>query len=335
MWLSGKSRWHIQAWKGSPSASQPGFPDTRALTRFLLCAGSACLLGTGIPTTSGQAFLRTEAPEKISGRTLTFAERVAYQHAIEEVYWRHRIWPKERPDPKPSLDAVMSRARLEKKVADYLGESRALEEQWQRPITPEQLQTEMERMASHTKQPEVLRELFAALGNDPFVIAECLARPIAGGAVQLAEREGGSAAPRTMAAEDHEFFDRGVWLAIARGDSNHLHIIAQRDNAAYKLPEISVPLDCTDDTWTATTTVNAPDARDGHTAVWTGSEMIIWGGVNFSSGIFEHRRQIQSRYRQLDRHEHYQRAQCTRLSHGGVDRHRDDCLGRRQSTATI
>src|SRR5437870_3648559 len=40
----------------------------------------------------------------------------------------------------------------------------------------------MERMASHTKQPGVLREIFAALGNDPFVIAECLARPV------LAER---------------------------------------------------------------------------------------------------------------------------------------------------
>ena len=40
----------------------------------------------------------------------------------------------------------------------------------------------MDRMASHTKQPAVLRELFEALGNDPFVIAECLARPV------LAER---------------------------------------------------------------------------------------------------------------------------------------------------
>ena len=36
----------------------------------------------------------------------------------------------------------------------------------------------MDRMARHTKQPEVLRELFEALGNDPFVIAECLARPV-------------------------------------------------------------------------------------------------------------------------------------------------------------
>src|SRR5206468_11376201 len=104
--------------------------------------------------------------------TLSFAERVAYQRAIEDVYWRHRIWPKERPDPKPSLDALMSQATMEKKVQDYLRSSELLEQEWQKPITPEQLQTEMDRMAQHTKQPEVLRELFAVLGNDPFVIAE-------------------------------------------------------------------------------------------------------------------------------------------------------------------
>src|SRR6266478_3032981 len=114
-------------------------------------------------------------------RTLSFADRVAYQRAIEEVYWRHRIWPRdrgERRDPKPSLEPVMSQAQIEKKVADYLRESQALEDYWQRPITHEQLQAEMERMAHHTKQPGVLREIFAALGDDPFVIAECLARPV-------------------------------------------------------------------------------------------------------------------------------------------------------------
>ena len=56
------------------------------------------------------AFWRPDAGVQASQRTLTFAERVAYQRAIEEVYWRHRIWPKENPDPKPSLDAVMSQA---------------------------------------------------------------------------------------------------------------------------------------------------------------------------------------------------------------------------------
>src|SRR5205823_14944452 len=98
-----------------------------------------------------------------SQRTLTFAERVVYQRAIEEVYWRHRIWPKERPDAKPSLDAVMSHAQLERKVTDYLLKSQALEDYWERPITAEQLQAETDRMAKYTRQPEVLRELFAAL----------------------------------------------------------------------------------------------------------------------------------------------------------------------------
>jgi N-acetylneuraminic acid mutarotase len=115
-------------------------------------------------------------------RTLTFTDRVAYQRAIEEVYWQHRIWPKANADPKPPLDKVMSQAEIENKVEDYLRNSQALEDYWQRPITPDQLQAEMERIASHTKQPGVLREIFASLGNDPFVIAECLVRPV------LAER---------------------------------------------------------------------------------------------------------------------------------------------------
>ena len=119
-------------------------------------------------------------------RAFSFAERVAYQRAIEEVYWRHRIWPRnggENPDPKPALDAVMSQAQLEKKVTYYLRNSQELEDYWQKPITAEQLQAEMDRMAQHTKQPEVLREFFEALGNDPIVIAECLGQTNISGAV--------------------------------------------------------------------------------------------------------------------------------------------------------
>jgi hypothetical protein len=127
------------------------------------------------------AFLSSESPQAGLQRTLTFAERVAYQRAIEDIYWRHRIWPKESPEPKPSLDGVMSQSQLEKKVQDYLRNSQALEDYWQRPLTAEQLQAELDRMAKNTRQPEVLHELFAALGNDPFVIAECLARPALAG----------------------------------------------------------------------------------------------------------------------------------------------------------
>jgi hypothetical protein len=119
-----------------------GFFNLRVTIALLVCMAAVCSFLTGtLPATAGKLpFSRPNAPTKDSNRTLTFEERVSYQRAIEDVYWRHRIWPKERPDPKPSLDAVMSQAQIEKKVADYLRNSQALEDHWQRPITAEQLQ---------------------------------------------------------------------------------------------------------------------------------------------------------------------------------------------------
>src|SRR2546428_825653 len=113
-----------------------------------------------------------------TARELTFEERVSAQRAIEEVYWRHRIWPKENPEPKPPLDAFMPERVIRDKVVNGLRKSSALEGLWQRPITHGQLQAEMDRMARRTRQPEVLSEIFSALRDDPVLIAECLARPI-------------------------------------------------------------------------------------------------------------------------------------------------------------
>src|SRR6478672_6612159 len=158
------------------SVVRAAFLSQHALVALMICGAALFLLTGTLP-----GFWHNNASQ-ITPRIMTFPERVAYQRAIEDVYWRHRVWPKDRPDPKPSLDAVMSQAQLEKKVTDYLRKSRALEDYWQRPITGEQLQAEMDRMAKHTRQPEMLSELFEALGNDPLVIAECLARPM------LAER---------------------------------------------------------------------------------------------------------------------------------------------------
>ena len=243
------------------STPQSGLFTPRALIALLVCAAAVCSILAGtLPATAGKlAFFRAEGPAKISQRTLTFQERVAYQRAIEEVYWRHRIWPKERHDPKPSVDAVMSQAQLEKKVQDYLRESQALEDYWQRPITSEELQAEMDCMAKRTRQPEVLRELFEGLGNDPFVIAECLARPL------LAERNSARLASRNGRLNSS-------WL---RAEKDLVTAIPQA-TAGYKLPIIADGTECIDDTWTATSI--QPLSRFYHTAVWTGSEMIIWGG---------------------------------------------------------
>jgi len=206
-------------------------------------------------------------------RLPTLADRIAYQRAIEEVYWRHRIWPKERRDPKPSLDQVMSEAQLERKVEDYLRNSRAVEDYWQRPITAERLQAEMDRMAMHTKAPEVLRELFESLGNDPFVIAECLARPV------LAERLGANFYAHAQGFHGEPGPSAESWRAKAE---NQMAKVMAATTANYTLPIILDGVGCTDNTWTATTTTNAPSARYADAAVWTGGEMIVWGG--FSGG---------------------------------------------------
>src|SRR5882724_9000 len=394
-----------------------------------ICAIPFALAKRSFDGRTTSAMSSTQTP-----RTLSFADRVAYQRAIEEVYWQHRIWPKANTGPKPPLDKVMSQAQIEEKVEDYLRNSQALEDYWQRPITPDQLQAEMERMASHTKQPGVLRELFAVLGNDPFVIAECLARPV------LAERlltelyahdqrfhgelkrraeadlrthpsvremkqtsgmytemewiksdstpdqdKGGSASPeddakangQTRGAEDGITMTSSEWqesvaklaaqfhsqdivgqaprlpnrglaagaaalqqtdahtgtarpdpsgqiktgvLSPLREDEGHYYAVAVTNKgkdrlklatvawlkeplrswlakaetqvpvtmaaigANYALPVIASPSGgCTDDTWTATSTTSAPAARQRHTAVWTGSEMIVWGGLDGSS----------------------------------------------------
>ena len=81
------------------------------------------------------------------------------------------------------------------------------------------------------------------------------------------------------------------------------------------------------DSWTATSTTNAPDPRDAHTAIWTGSEMIVWGGAGLHQ-LFQHWRKIQSQHRQLDSHQHYQRARARALSHGGLDRQPNGRVGR-------
>jgi hypothetical protein len=157
----------------------------------------------------------------------------------------------------------MSQAQIQKKVEDYLRNSQALEDYWGQPLTPQQLQAEMDRMARDTKQPEVLRQLFKAFGNNPFLIAECLARPV------LSERLVTSFAQQ----------QRKGRLALSQVEAKSQTQKVSSANAIYALPTISdVGPGCTPDAWTATSTTNAPSARWFHTAVWTGTEMIVWGG---------------------------------------------------------
>jgi len=108
---------------------------------------------------------------------LTMGERIDCEQRVQEVYSRHRLWPKDNPRPKPALSEVLPESLLRERVEDRLRESAALAQIWRRPLTGDHLQAEMDRMARNSKDPSLLRELFEALDNDPHQIAECLARP--------------------------------------------------------------------------------------------------------------------------------------------------------------
>ena len=78
------------------------------------------------------------------------------------------------------------------------------------------LRAEMERMVRQSRLPERLREMFAALGDDPLLIQECLARPA------LADR---------LARSFFAFDDRVHGPARRQADDLRRDIIAGRVHA--------------------------------------------------------------------------------------------------------
>lgn len=304
-----------------------------------------------------------------SSHGLTVDERIYYQRRIELVRWNHRNWPKENLNPKPALDDVLSSSMIANKVDEYLRLSNALEMYWGIPVTAHELQAELDRMVRDTKDPETLSELFAALNNDPSVIAECLARPLLvdrmvhnryafderfhGGLKAAAKQDlavfGFSNMKlmsgvysetllvrnaKALAEKDAVNLNSAEWsdwirtirnqfsgtdhdiplqqlsdlqenessffvTAVLEKNKGRIRIATVQWNkknfedwwsstSSLTSPEIQTPFysynmvplspSCTNDTWTATTATNAPTVRYVHTAVWTGNEMVIWGG---------------------------------------------------------
>src|ERR1700757_5087202 len=83
---------------------------------YVLLLVGVCAIPFALAQRSFNGRTTSATPSNQFPGTLTFAERVAYQRAIEDVYWRHRIWPKENAKPKPSVDEVMPAEQIEKKV---------------------------------------------------------------------------------------------------------------------------------------------------------------------------------------------------------------------------
>lgn len=205
-------------------------------------------------------------------QSLDLATRVHYQQAIEEVYWRHRIWPEQNASPKPPVTAIISPEKMQAKAEEGLRLSSALAMLWHAPISGPQLQAEIARMVRDSRQPELLGELFEALDNSPGAIAEMIAR------ASLAER-----LAKSFYENDPRFQAKSQpfenWWSQAK---RNYPPRAPEADYAYVLPEFTHAAAAAE-SWSPTH--DLPDGDNLMTAVWTGSEMIIWGGgARFETG---------------------------------------------------
>lgn len=294
------------------------------------------------------------------------------QEAIERVYYAQQIGA-----TKPFEEAI-PRVVLEREVRQYLAQTVALEVYWNTPVTDEMLERELERMARGTRLPGRLLELYSALGDDPFLIQECLARAIvvdrltrhfcafdpalqvearaaadelhgrlaAGDLSVLTEHpnrsvvetetsDATSATPFRYRLSPAEFqkvrarlpggpgqvspveetpdafvldvilsetardlrvanyvFPKVTWDAWWETAQRRLQretvVAVASDRAALPVPNGGRSFDAAaacaaDDTWDNGILDDLPEARIAHAAVWTGNEMVVWGGETTSS----------------------------------------------------
>lgn len=188
--------------------------------------------------------------------TFTLDERIAVERALLRVKLG---WVEGAPRPSevvPGDEAILARVR---RVAE---ESAALERAG-RPLSAEALAREIERMVDGSRQPERLRSLFAALGNDPLRIQEGLARPALVARSRLYARGSDSSDPGFRQA------DAGpVEFTIPEPDPRLARAVARLLRHEQT--------GCVPDSWRRGALHAVPEILDGFLALWTGTEMIMW-----------------------------------------------------------
>ena len=148
----------------------------RQVASVILFSFSALALAAGAaaaapPTDSGGALAASE-----SGLPVT--ERLRAYTALERVYYQHRIWPKDNKSAKPAFEVMAPRAELERGLAEQLHKAEALNRWWGLAPTETELTAEVARIERNSHDKATLHELYGALGNDPRLIREALAKPI-------------------------------------------------------------------------------------------------------------------------------------------------------------
>ena len=101
-----------------------------------------------------------------------FTQLCADRAAVERVYHENRL------GEKPPFAQAMPEGLIARLVRDDQIRESALRQAYGVEITPEQVATEVQRINTTTRAPELLAELKAALGNSDSRFARTVARPI-------------------------------------------------------------------------------------------------------------------------------------------------------------
>ena len=191
--------------------------------------------------------------------------------------WKHNIWAQQ--GAKPELAAVLPEAVTQTRTEDALRQSNALAKLWSRPITGEQLQAEIERMAMQTKQPEVLHELWSALDNDAELIAEVQARPLLAERLMrawYAEDERFHGALRARARAESKRFSTAAAMKQMSGDYIEMEFVRDDSGSQTKTGAIGMPSAQWDDlmTWVAGTFGVGRSSQPPQNSFWRASAAI-------------------------------------------------------------
>ncbi|MFN7965383.1 MAG: hypothetical protein U0V87_06835 [Acidobacteriota bacterium] len=175
----------------------------------------------------------------------------------------HRLWPVHNAGKQPAGSDVLSDDLLRERALDTLRKQQALQTLFSISIDDQQLQHSLESIARRSRDRQRLLEMWRALDNDPVSIVEAMVRPAL---VDALLREA-----VTPALLQGASFDQ--WWSSARDRFSAASPVTPRVN----LPALQ-DASCTPDSWSPIGG-NAPVGRAGHSAIWTGSEMIVWGGL--------------------------------------------------------
>jgi len=107
-----------------------------------------------------------------AGRADDFASLCRDRAAIERVYYEHRL------GDKLAFEKTMPEDLLERLVRQDLNKETTLKKVYGVEVSPMMIETEVNRINSTTRAPEMLAELKAALGNGTNRFARVVARPI-------------------------------------------------------------------------------------------------------------------------------------------------------------